>query len=264
MESIISRIQDHLKAHGYTGYPDIYEWDGDNEIVICISWGDWKHDHLYVEYLMGLMGYYKDGQETVTESNGSDCYSAEYLFRKRTKYRALSAGEYSGDLRLLARALKENDRESVNEAAALLQPLLPEDAVLIPMPSHDGGENFSTALCNALSRLSGRPVKKILKCRPHESMCNAKKSANINGTRLPHPETFMMERTEHEPIGGTPVVIDNVIASGTTAVAALDAVRNDDAMVLTLADDVSCPKIAEFTNTSIKEILSKKKHLIDQ
>lgn len=247
MKSIVTRIQDHLKAHGYTGCPDIYEWEEDREVVICISWGDWKHDHLYVEYLMELMGYHKDGHGKVTESNGSDCYSAEYLYKKRTKYRANSAGEYSGELRLLAKALKQNDNKAIGKAAALLQPLLPEDAVLIPMPSHDGRENFSTVLCNALSLLSGRPVNKLLRCKPHESMCDAKKAAKTAGTELPYPETMMMERTDHEIIIDTPVVIDNVIASGTTAVAALNAIQDENAMVITLANDVTYPKIANFT-----------------
>ena len=40
-----------------------------------ISWGDWKHSHLRADYIMGLFGLEKV-EEVVTESNGSDCYSA--------------------------------------------------------------------------------------------------------------------------------------------------------------------------------------------
>ena len=54
---------------------------GDNEILVCISWGDWKHEHLACEHMMKRLGYHQV-QEVITEDNGSDCYSAEHLFIK--------------------------------------------------------------------------------------------------------------------------------------------------------------------------------------
>lgn len=59
---------------------------GDNEILVCISWGDWKHEHLACKHMMKRLGYHQI-QEVVTEDNGSDCYSAEHLFIKRNGHR---------------------------------------------------------------------------------------------------------------------------------------------------------------------------------
>ena len=60
-----------------------YEWgvclDGTVEIEVC--WGDWKHDHLYLDHVMKENGYGLRG-ERVTESNGSDAYSAIHTYFK--------------------------------------------------------------------------------------------------------------------------------------------------------------------------------------
>ena len=57
-------------------------WDSsEDEVIVSIEWGDWKHDHAYCRYLMGLIGY-EETDEEVTEENGSDCYSATHTFQK--------------------------------------------------------------------------------------------------------------------------------------------------------------------------------------
>lgn len=47
----------------------------DTRVMVDISWGDWKHDHLYCDNLMKAKGYTLV-EEEVTEEDGSDCYSA--------------------------------------------------------------------------------------------------------------------------------------------------------------------------------------------
>ena len=51
-------------------------------IEIDIHWGDWKHDHLYCDYLMDELGYELINTE-VTEENGSDAYSAIRTYIKK-------------------------------------------------------------------------------------------------------------------------------------------------------------------------------------
>lgn len=46
-----------------------------------ITWGDWKHEHLWCRDLMGYLGYIEMGNR-VTDENGSDCYSALHYFIK--------------------------------------------------------------------------------------------------------------------------------------------------------------------------------------
>lgn len=57
------------------------EVTNDNHIVIGLFWGDWKHEHRHLEHVMKMNGY-EQINENVTEEDGSDCYSAEHVFRK--------------------------------------------------------------------------------------------------------------------------------------------------------------------------------------
>ena len=53
----------------------------DNKLMVSIHWGDWKHDHLFVRDIIPTTfpnSRYISG--TVTEEDGSDCYSAEHCF----------------------------------------------------------------------------------------------------------------------------------------------------------------------------------------
>ena len=50
-----------------------------------ISWGDWKHDHLYLKWLMEQLGCFRISCE-VTEDNGSDCYSAVHRYVVNREY----------------------------------------------------------------------------------------------------------------------------------------------------------------------------------
>ena len=74
----IQKIQKYLQAH------QIYAclWEDNNQIVISIEWGDWKHDHLYCIHLMSEIGY-EHICENITEEDGSDCYSAEHYFEQQ-------------------------------------------------------------------------------------------------------------------------------------------------------------------------------------
>lgn len=50
-----------------------------NRVMVDITWGDWKHDHLRADYLVQMLG---GSLETVltTEEDGSDCYSATRVY----------------------------------------------------------------------------------------------------------------------------------------------------------------------------------------
>lgn len=59
-----------------------YEWGiYDNSVVIEVEWGDWKHGHLRLDYLMNNRGY-KLVEERMTEEDGSDCYSSIHYYQK--------------------------------------------------------------------------------------------------------------------------------------------------------------------------------------
>lgn len=49
-----------------------------NEVSVSIYWGDWKHDHCRLKYIMSNNGFIC-ANEHITDSD-SDCYDAEYTF----------------------------------------------------------------------------------------------------------------------------------------------------------------------------------------
>ena len=75
----IQHIQETFKEHQLS-VDAIYEID-ENEILVCISWGDWKHEHLRCDNIMKGLGYAKI-QEVITEDSGDDAYSSEHTYIK--------------------------------------------------------------------------------------------------------------------------------------------------------------------------------------
>ena len=71
-------IRKYLKDNNL--YCEVYEHEN-GCISVEIEWGDWKHDHRYLDYVMENLGFsvYK---VNVTDEDGSDCYSAIHLNRK--------------------------------------------------------------------------------------------------------------------------------------------------------------------------------------
>ena len=60
-------------------YYEIYETE--DGFVISVDWGDWKHDHRYLEYIMGELDYILVDKK-ITNEDGSDCYSADHYYKK--------------------------------------------------------------------------------------------------------------------------------------------------------------------------------------
>ena len=76
IEEKIYKLMKENKIYGDT--VDVTE----NYIAIEISWGDWKHEHLFFDWLMrDNIPELKEIKSFITEEDGSDCYSAiHYLF----------------------------------------------------------------------------------------------------------------------------------------------------------------------------------------
>ena len=54
----------------------------EGHFLIHVEWGDWKHDHGFLDSLMSKMGYVCIS-ENVTDEDGSDCYSADHIYERR-------------------------------------------------------------------------------------------------------------------------------------------------------------------------------------
>lgn len=77
MENIIKRIYEITRENNlWVG--DV--WDDDGVLFIEIEWGDWKHGHARLDYLMrNYFNVVVLGSE-VTEEDGSDTYSAIHKY----------------------------------------------------------------------------------------------------------------------------------------------------------------------------------------
>lgn len=76
-KDLYSEVADILKEGNLYGDINTY----DNQVEVSIEWGDWKHEHGYLRYLMEQKGFIETNEE-ITEEDGSDCYSAVHTFKK--------------------------------------------------------------------------------------------------------------------------------------------------------------------------------------
>ena len=78
----LKELNDYLKRNGRTEYIDTYR--DNNSIYTDISWGDWKHDHIWIQHLVREFFINRDvyvkHESFTTEEDGSDTYSAEHIW----------------------------------------------------------------------------------------------------------------------------------------------------------------------------------------
>ena len=82
LESLANILRDHFES--MQRYYEIYKMN--DELYIDISWGDWKHDHLFVDFevdkFLKEKGYKVVKEDTqLTDEDGSDTYSAIHIYK---------------------------------------------------------------------------------------------------------------------------------------------------------------------------------------
>lgn len=132
-------------------------------------------------------------------------------------------GEYydaSGLYREISHGLKNGDDNAIEIASRQMAKLVPPDSILVPVPSHTGNAECTLKLANAIARITGSEVVDALKGKSRRSLYEMKK----NGERIDSDYLgFHLDRKL--PEGKNIVFVDNVIATGTTANAALATVE---------------------------------------
>lgn len=135
--------------------------------------------------------------------------------------RFISHGHYyDGINNWLCHKLKENDPQAIAYCARQLVKMLPENAVVIPIPGHHGFALQMLYLAKAINEQSGGiiPVANVLKGNSRMSNYQAKKE----GSLLP-AEELGFRQVAPLPKGKVPYLLDNVVDTGTTAKAAINA-----------------------------------------
>jgi len=136
---------------------------------------------------------------------------------------------YRGKAQKLAHGVKSRDPEVIAEVADLMAPLIPKDAVLVPAPSHSGKATDMLDVAQAISELTGAPIADVLRGGERDSQYKAKKAG-----RPLSVDDLGIKATGKLPDGKLPVVIDNVVDTGSTAEACVRALGKG--IVVSLAD----------------------------
>ena len=135
--------------------------------------------------------------------------------------RFISHGHYyDGINNWLCHKLKENDPQAIDYCARQLAKMLPENAVIVPIPGHHGFALQTLYIARAINEQSGGiiPVANVLKGNSRMSNYQAKKE----GSLLP-AEELGFRQVAPLPKGKVPYLLDNVVDTGTTAKAAINA-----------------------------------------
>ena len=119
----------------------------------------------------------------------------------------------------LAKRVKSRDAEAVREVAEMMKHLIPENAVLVPVPSHTGEATDMLDVAKVLGELTGSEVADVLKGAPRASQYDTKKET---GAAISSSDLGI--RMEGQlPEGKLPIIIDNVVDTGNTAEACVQA-----------------------------------------
>ena len=148
--------------------------------------------------------------------------------------KVVSLGDYQNEeIRALAHGVKDGNSVAIEAAVGAMVKALQEmpeakNAVIVSIPSHKGYGGPVQRLAKDLSEKSGIPYIDALNGAEHESLYEWKK----NHPGEEQPELFFSEDKDYPiPEGKTPILIDNVIDTGHTAWAAVDALEAQPVML---------------------------------
>lgn len=136
------------------------------------------------------------------------------------KFNYIATGNYRQDGRNeTAHAMKNGEHWAIGKAAEEMAKYIPSNAVLVPIPSHTGNATYTLELAQRIARKTTAEVVDALKCEPREMIYNLKKQG-----RKPTPKQMGFYLVRSIPENKRIIILDNVVATGTTAAAALMAI----------------------------------------
>lgn len=148
----------------------------------------------------------------------------------------VSFSQYDNTIRPLAHGLKSGNAESISKAAEMMSPMIAQVAagrqcVLIPVPGHEGTAGYTKDLCEAIGTRLHMETEDVLTGNRHIPLYHAKKNElKPEGIHI----IFHLKRPLSENI--VPIVVDNVLDTGHTAMAAVKALSFSDAILAVLCN----------------------------
>lgn len=155
------------------------------------------------------------------------------------KDRVVWLARYEGFFRHICRGIREGDEACIKHSAHFYAAMLPERAVIIPMPSHNGMATTMLKVAKEIAKLrKDVRVWDGLLAVPHESNYRQKKSGMVPSPVVMTAQDLRLECDDDGELIETPCVIDNVIVSGVTAQAAIKAIGFKSTLVFCLCKDM--------------------------
>lgn len=145
---------------------------------------------------------------------------------------------YNPNVRKVAYGLKAGLADDIAKAAPEMARMVPSDAVLVPMPSHNGYAEETIPLANAIAKIANVPVANVLKGKKRISMYDAKKSHTI-----PSRKELALSVKGDLPKGRRVFVVDNVVNTGMTAREAVDALDGKAVVISYAYSDADIAKV---------------------
>lgn len=137
----------------------------------------------------------------------------------------------------IARKVKAGDDMAIAKAAAMMtaavRNVMPKDkqVVLVPIPNRSGRAGYTKTLAEKISEALHLPVIDALASNTHDPLYLVKKT---NGSLDEVPLYFY--RIRRLPRNKIPILIDNVLDTGHTAMAAYEAMGRQDTLMAVLGD----------------------------
>lgn len=137
----------------------------------------------------------------------------------------------------IARKVKAGNDMAIARAAAMMttavRNIMPADrqAVLVPIPNRTGRAGYTKTLAEKISEALHLPVIDALASNTHEPLYLVKKA---NGSLDEMPLYFY--RIRRVPKDKVPILIDNVLDTGHTAMSAYEAIGRQDTLMAVLGD----------------------------
>lgn len=150
----------------------------------------------------------------------------------------LSTGKYyDGINSFISHDLKNADNNAVQYAARKMAALVPPNSVIIPIPNHHGTARETMSLALAIAQNSHSSIANVLVGKVRESNYLMKKL----GTPLTE-EQMGFRMIAPIPEGRTPVIVDGVVDTGTSAKAAVHALGGGIVLSFAMSDTLLEPK----------------------